>query len=1088
MRRLSPQFLKIMKLTAVLLTIAFLQVHAKGFPQVTLTLKNVPVEKVFFEIERQAGYGFLYTKAMLSGLPNVTIKVKNASVNEVLNECFKGQPMVYSIENNTIVVTRKAAAAPVSPAAQEPVPPIDIRGRVRSSSGEPLQNVSVTVVGSKVGTTTNDEGRFTLTAPDNKNIVLEFSSVGYQTKRINIGNQTEVDVELELEVSGLSDVVVVGYGTVKKRDLTGSVSSVSGKDINAFSTSDVMHALAGRVAGVQVKQNTGAPGGAISVRIRGTNSIVGNNEPLYVVDGFPISDAQSINNSSIESVEILKDASAVAIYGSRASNGVVLITTKKGKKGESKINFESSYGVQRQIKKMKMMNSEEFGLYYNKLYENMGKPPLFTDAEISKFSSMGKGTDWQDVVFRDDAPIANNSLTLSGGNENTQFSITGSIFDQKGIIRNSGFKRYALNNRVQHKFNKALSVDLSLALSKNITSSKNSSGGRWGTSLIGSAFAIPPILPVYDDDGSYMEPTDRFVLVSEALYNPLNYINEQSDKLMQNNVLANASVSYKVIDNLVLKISGGIENRDSRSDFYQTKNFVNNTEGSARVTSSGYTSLLNENTLSYTNTFNRKHVFSAVAGFTYQNFLSRSLSGGGTGFLSDVTLSDNLATAAVPSNPTSSYSQSTLLSYLGRINYTFSDRYLFTASVRADGSSIYSAGNKWGYFPSAAFAWKLSEEKFFKGVDFIQDIKLRTSWGKAGSQAINPYSTLNQLSAGSTVFGSSLYTTMAPGVRLAADLRWETTSEVNFGLDWSLWARKVRFTVDYYYKKTNDLLNAVQLPHSSGYTNSLRNIGSISNRGFEFSISSDILSTKSFKWDLDANITFNRSKVLKLYGGQDILAGQLDMIRFSDWGNTYREGEPLGIMYGYREDGYDEKGYLKFKSRDKVKIGDPNPNFIFGLSSNLSYERFKLSVFLSGTQGNNIINLSAITYTVDNTFGTNKLKEVFYKSWTPETPNAKYPTPNQEQEYLFSDRYVEDGSYIRLRNVELSYKLPSLAIVGIKNAVVYISGQNLLTVTKYSWIDPDVNSRGGSSSLDQGIDYSTYPSAKSITGGVRIDF
>ncbi len=348
-------------------------------------------------------------------------------------------------------------------------PATEIKGRVVSKEGNPLQGVSVFISGTQKGTITNSDGRFTLTVPDGQNnIMLEISYIGFKSKTVNVGNQTEINVTLEEGIAGLDDVVVVGYGTVRKRDLTGSVSSVSSEKVNAFSAANVMQALTGRAAGVQVKQNTGAPGAPISVRVRGTNSIVGNNEPLYVVDGFPVSSPDNINNSSIESIEILKDASAVAIYGSRAANGVVLITTKRGKSGISKVSFQSSFGVQRLIKKMEMMNPEEYGLYYNQLYTNMGLPPLFADTAMSNFASLGKGTDWQDVVFHD-APIQNHSLNVSGGNEKTQFSITGSIFDQEGIIRNSNYKRYSLNNSIQHKISNALSIDMNLTMSKNIT-------------------------------------------------------------------------------------------------------------------------------------------------------------------------------------------------------------------------------------------------------------------------------------------------------------------------------------------------------------------------------------------------------------------------------------------------------------------------------------------------------------------------------------------------------------------------------------------------------------------------------------------
>jgi TonB-linked SusC/RagA family outer membrane protein len=700
---------------------------------------------------------------------------------------------------------------------------------------------------------------------------------------------------------------------------------------------------------------------------------------------------------------------------------------------------------------------------------------------------MGEGTNWQDVVFQK-APVQNHALNISGGSEKTRFSVTGGMFDQEGIIKNSNYKRYSVNSSLQHSVSDAFSIDVNLSLSQNRSRRQLSGEGRFGTSLIGRAFSIPPMLPVYEPDGSYMEPVRRFNFVSEALYSPLNYINETSNILVQKNMLGNAALSYKIFSDLTLRVSGGIESISGRNDVYQTKKFQNNPNGSATVSTTDYTSLLNENTLNYVKKFNENHDLSVLAGFTYQDFLTTTLTAGGSAFLSDIPGSNLLGSAGVFTNPSTTYTKSTLLSGFGRINYIFKGRYLFTASMRADGSSVYSPGNKWGYFPSAAISWRLSDENFFKNVNVVKNLKLRASWGRAGSQAISPYSTLNTLNPGSTVFGSALYTTMSPGNRLAADLKWETTEQVNAGIEFTVLNGRVQFIGDYYRKKTSDLLNAVQLPRTTGFTNSLRNIGKVANNGFEFELSGKVISSGPFRWDLSLNMSFNRSKVLELYGGQDILAGQLQMIRFTDFANTYRQGEPMGIIYGYQEDGYDDKGFIKYKSNTKVKIGDPNPDYIFGINSGMSYKNFSLNLFLNGTQGNDIVNMSAVAFTVDNTNGQSKLKEVLNNHWTKSNPNAKYPLPHTGHTYRFSDRYVEDGSFIRLRNIELSYRLPVQKWTRMSNAQLYISGQNLLTWTKYSWIDPDVNSRGGSNSLDQGIDYSTYPSAKSITAGVRLGF
>lgn len=960
-----------------------------------------------------------------------------------------------------------------------------ITGTVKDSKGENLEGVSIKPKGLTTGTTTGVDGKYSISIP--RNAVLVFTYVGYVDQEVAVKNQRTIDVMLEETNKSLDAVVVVGYGTVRRRDLTGSVSSVSADKINAFPSANVMQALAGRAAGVQVKQNTGAPGAAISVRIRGTNSIVGNNEPLYVVDGFPVSSPDVINNSSINSIEILKDASAIAIYGSRASNGVVLITTNRGATGRTKVTFQSSYGTQQLIRKMKMMNPLEYATYNNELSAAAGRPPLFSDSQLKDYAALGEGTNWQDVVFQK-SPVQNHSLNVAGGDEKTRFSIAGSLFDQEGIIKNSNYKRYAVNSSIQHNVSDAFSIDINLSLSKNFSRRQFSGEARYGTSLIGSAFSIPPMLPVYNDDGSYLDPTKKFPFVSEALFSPLNYINEQSNTLAQKNVLGTAALSYKIIDGLTLRVMGGIESTTSRTDFYQTKKFINNPNGIATVNTSDYTSTLNENTLNYIKKLNDKNEISAVAGFTYQDFLTTTLNAGGSSFLSDIPGTNSLGSAGVFTSPGTSYIKSTLLSGLGRVNYTFNKRYLFTVSMRADGSSVYSPENKWGYFPAAAFAWRVSDERFFKNVNFIENLKLRASWGKSGNQAINPYSTLNTLIPGSTVFGNSLYTTMAPGTRLAADLKWETTEQVNVGIEFGVLEGRIQFIADYYRKKTSNLLNAVQLPRTTGFTNSLRNVGKVANNGFEFELNSRIFDKGPFTWNLGINMAFNRSKVLELYKGQDILAGQLQMIAFTDYANTYREGQPMGIFYGYKEDGYDDKGLIKFKSDSKEKIGDPNPDFIFGINSNMSYKNFSLSMFWSGTQGNDIVDMSKVAFSVETIGGANHLKEVLTNHWTPQNTTAKYPALNPTNKLKFSDRFVENGSYMRLRNLELGYNLPIQKWTKISNVKVYMSAQNFLTLTKYSWIDPDVNSRGGSNSLDQGIDYSTYPSAKSITGGVRIGF
>jgi TonB-linked SusC/RagA family outer membrane protein len=1087
-RRLPPQLLKAMKVTAFLLTVAFVQVHAKGISQVTLSLREAPVEKVFREIERQTGYGFLYTKEMLAGLPQVTINVRNAQVKEVLNQCFKNEPLEYSIDKNTIVITRKVSATKTSVAEPVPTlpPPIEIHGRVVNQQGQPLQNVSVLITGTQTGTTTNSEGRFTINAPDDKNIVLEISSVGYQTKKVNVGKQTEINIVLEVDIAGLNDVVVVGYGTQKKSDLTGSLSQVKGDDINAFPTTNVFQALSGRSSGVQVMQSTGAPGASVSIRIRGSNSIRGSNEPLYVVDGFPINNPTVLNNADIESIEILKDASSTAIYGSRGANGVVLITTKKGKAGKNIIDFETSYSTQSLIRKLDLMNAKQYATLYNIKAANDGVAPYFTQSEIDKF---GRGFDWQDFIYQP-APFLTSSLNISGGNDKTKFSVSGSVLNQDGIIKGSNYDRYSFRSNIDHEFNDKFSAQLSTIFTRINTDTKNSGGGARGNTLISSQFA-PPTLTPYNDDGSYRILAPAYPFVAPDLINPLNFINEQSTIIKANINLINGSLIYRPIKEITVKISGGVENRDDRTDSYTTRKFLNS-DGSASVNTGQYTSLLNENTINYTKTFNQAHDISVLAGVTYQDFLNTSLSGSGAGFLSDAFQTYDLNAAGTPGIPGSGYSKSVLLSYLGRINYSFKNKYLATVSYRADGSSKFSKGNKWGYFPSAALAWRVSDENFLKNSNLISNMKLRASWGMTGSQAIGPYVTLNQLSSGIVVFNDALYNAFAPGTQLPGDLKWETTEQMNFGVDFGIINNHINITADYYIKNTSDLLNTVSLPSSLGFTQTIQNVGKVQNKGFEFNVNAHILSGK-LKWDVNANISFNKNKVVKLYNGEDILTGS-GVLALQGTTSILREGRPIGQFFGYLEDGYDDKGKIKYQDLepdnkltgdDRTYIGDPNPDFIYGFTSGLSYKNFTLDIFLQGSYGNDLFNLSSVAYAYDFVSGLNMIKDVLTDSWTPDHTNAKYPVTSRNTSVNVSNRFVEDGSYLRLKNIQLAYNLP-LKNWGVNKVLeslqLYASGQNLLTFTKYSGWDPEVNSTGF------GIDNNSYPMSKTVTFGIRARF
>lgn len=969
-----------------------------------------------------------------------------------------------------------------------------ITGKVSSAKDESvLAGVSVRLKGTTKGVNTDKNGNFEIKVSQ-KNGTLVFTHVGFNDKEVNINGHSVIDVTLTPADTKLQDVVIIGYGTVKKRDLTGSVSHVKAEEINAYPTTSVMQALSGRAAGVQVLQKSGAPGDGISIRIRGTNSLQGNNEPLYVIDGFPTSDPSLVNNADISNIEILKDASATAIYGSRGANGVVFITTKKGKAGKTEVNIESSYSSQTLRKKLKLMNAKQYATFYNLQQVNDNGAPYFSQGYID---SLGGGFDWQDLVFQT-APMRTLSVNINGGTEKTQFSITGSTVGQKGIIKGSQYNRYSLDLNINHAIGKKLDVSLATIMTRTMNDMLNDgAGSNRGQSLISGAISAPPTLIPYNSDGSYNVLSTTYPFISSGIVNPLNYINEQTNQVRENKILTNASVIYKPIPELAIKVSGGVFYSDVRNDEYTSTKFVNSS-GVASVSTGQSTSLLSENTITYKKTFNQKHSLSAVAGFTYQNFNNTSLNGSGTGYFSNVTQTYSLESATIPGIPGSGYSASTLISYLGRINYAYDNKYLATVSFRSDGSSVYSSGNKWGYFPSAALAWRVSNENFFKDITFISDLKIRAGWGYTGSQAIGAYTTLNQLNSGHTIFNDALYISYAPGTRLPGNLKWETTEQKDIGVDMGFLNNRILITADYYIKNTRDLLNNVQLPPSFGWTSTIQNIGEVQNKGFEFGADAKVL-TRKFNWDINANISFNRNKVVKLAGGKDIFGGILSQALIIDNSNILREGQPIGRFWGYVEDGYDENGYIKFKdldgdgeitANDETYIGNPNPDFIYGFSSIMSYKNFELSLFIQGTYGNDIFNVNAVNNTIDYGYGLNMPEEVYSNHWTPTNTNAKYPVISRSVTAKVSDRFIEDGSYLRLKNIQLAYNLrgTNLKVNWIRNIQLYISGQNLLTLTKYSWFDPEVNARGGGNSTSLGYDWYSYPTSKAITFGIRAGF
>jgi len=1094
-RRLHRKTFLVMKLSVIILLSACMQLYAKSYAQlVSLSEKNAPLEKVFRNIEKQTGYVFFYDHKLLDLAPKVSIDLRNAPLEKALDLCLKNQSLSWSIVNKNIVIKQRQASSEQFTATPPQDTLLNIKGKVLTDKGQPLPGATIVIKGTSNGVVTDPEGNFKIKVKRNTTIIVSY--IGYKSQETTITDDQPQNFSLAEAATLTDEIVVVGYGTVKKSDLTGSLSQVKSKDITAYPSTNVMQALTGRAAGVRVMQNNGAPGASVSLRIRGTNSILGGNEPLYVIDGFPYNGNPTfLQNSDISSIEVLKDASSTAIYGSRGANGVVMITTKGGRKTDAtSVEVEAGYTVQSVSKKMKLMNAQQYALLYNEQAANDGLSPYFTQSQIDSLGH-NAGTDWQDLVLRK-APLYNMSATVNGGTSKTRFSLSSSAYLQDGIVKGSDYKRYNVRGNIEHDISKVVSVSLNTILTRLNSSRKNSSLGNRGSDLISGMLMAPPSLTPYLPDGSYRRLNTAYSFISNVIVNPLVHIYEESDRIKGDRVLSNAAFTIKPVKGLTIKISGGIDNLNDRVDQYNNIEPTVNSVGYANIETTQQTGLLNENVITYQREVN-KHSFSVMGGFTYQDNTYTTLNASGTGFLSDVPGTGDIGGASTPGIPSSSYSKWVLLSYLGRANYSYNDKYLFTASIRRDGSSRYSKNNQWANFPSAAIAWKVANEEFLKHSRVISDMKVRASYGLSGNTSINPYQTLNQLSVGNTIFGDAASVAYAPGTTLPGDLKWEITHQLDVGADVGFLNNDLFITLDYYKKKTVNLLNTVRLPASMGYTTTLQNVGEIENKGFELGIDAAILKG-ALTWNVNANIAINRNKVLKLYNGQDIFGDAIYTGSLNDYVNILREGQPLGIFYGYKENGYTATGNLQYvdtnkdgaiTAADKTYIGNPNPDFIYGLNSVLNYKGFELTIFIQGSQGNKIFNLNKAV-SLDLGMGLNLPEEVYQSHWTAATPDAKYPKISRTLSANISDRFVEDGSYIRFKNIQLAYSLPAkkLGWNWLKSAQIYASGQNLITFTKYSWYDPEVNAYGGSNSIRQGIDYSVYPTYKSVTFGIRCGF
>lgn len=998
-----------------------------------------------------------------------------------------------------------------------------VSGTVRTASDHrPFPGVTVVVLGTQLGTTTDADGHYQLQNVS-PGATLEFSAVGFVKEDQKVNGRQTINVSLKAESTGLNEVVVVGYGTTRKKDLTGSVGSVSMENQAKRPVIGTDQMLEGQVSGVQVTQNQSQPGGAVfSIRIRGTNSINSSSEPLYVVDGYAGADISNIDPNDIASIEVLKDASATAIYGSRGANGVVIITTKRGSAGH-RVTVDVYTGIQQVTKRYDMMNATQFATYLNTVQQQMNaqnntsQPLPYSQDQISK---MGAGTNWQNAIFRP-APISNYSVGFDGGSEKSHYFLGLNYFDQQGIIIGSNYKRgiirFNLDQHVGDKVRAGVSSQVSYGYQNAPT--VNTSGGGTTPSVLWDAVRFNPILPVRDSTGAYTYKNDPLPYVFPT-GNPVAYAEEALNANYDLHVFTNADIIYEPINGLQLKSTFGVDylNGGSR-DFVPSYLYVGSANGgTASQGSTQNYNWLNENTITYNKQLNDQNAINVVGGLTFQHWYDRGFSAGITNLSTDNESADNLS-VGTPGTPSSSFTENVLASYFARANYRLMDKYLFTVTMRADGSSRFGKNDKWGYFPSGAFAWRISQEKFMQNITSISNLKLRLSYGVTGNQEIGSYNSLSHYSSNQYSLGitPSPVVGISPSNIPNPNLSWESTSQFDAGIDLGLWHDRVSLTADYYYKRTYNLLLNVDIPQSSGYKSILKNAGSLQNQGVELFATTRNISNAKVQWTTTFNFSLNRNKVLDLGGNREIYAGDLSGSLFPS--ANFKSailliGQPIGSFYGYVFDGIwqskeeIEKSGIKnavhpgdprykdlnndslINGSDRTIIGHALPKFTYSFTSDLSVGRFDLNVFLQGVYGNNILNENL--YEIQNgSTGTNKLAYVATQSWTGPGTSNTLPSVSStlRRSTGITSEVIESGSFLRIKSLTLSYNVPLPKVTSVfKSSVVYVTVQNLYTFTKYNGYDPEVNSFGTSNSLSLGTDYNAYPNYRTYLVGVKLGF
>ena len=1087
---LLSQILLRMKFTFVLLALTVLQLKAAIFAQkISVSVRDASLTEVISEIRKQTKVNILYNSSLSTKLKPITLKVKNEDLRKVLDQCLKDQPLSWQILNDNIVITLKKEDSPMPKPAEltERMKDILISGKVTDEKGEPIPGATIKVKNGSSTAISDGSGNFKITSPEEAVLIVSF--VGFKSQEIPVKGRTSISVSLAMQDNGLNDVVVVGYGTQKQKDVTGAVSALTSENFNKGAQLSPQALLQGKVSGVNVSQNSGKPGTSNTVRIRGGTSLTGSNDPLYVIDGVPISTTaglgqanirgtgtdvfdqepinplQTLNPNDIESMTVLKDASATAIYGSRGANGVIVITTKNGKAGKPMVSYNGQLSVSKVAKKLPVLDADQ----YRGIVSSLNLP----------LADGGTSTNWQDEIFRS-AFSNDHSISLSGGSDQTLYRTSIGYGNQQGIVLNSNLQQANIQTNITHNaLNNRLKFDLKLNYGQNksnVAPISNTVGGEAGTSMNYEAYVFNPTYEVYNAAGNYNH-------VPPFRINPVSFSTDVIDQKTNQRLLGNLQTSYKIIDPLSVNVSLGYTRQSTDRNSYIDKDnpIGNGFNGYTSVQKFFDYSKLMETVLRFNKSYG-KHALDAIAGYSYQYFYGESNRTVASGFLSDEFKWYSLAGASTVNQIASSAESNTLISMYGRINYNYDSRFLITGTIRRDGSSRFGALNKWGYFPSGSVAWRISQEEFFK-VKAISDLKVRVSYGVTGNQEIGNLNSITTLGPSNNgyIIGGQRITVVLPQQFANPDLKWETTSQLNLGLNFGLFGDRLHGSFDYYKKKTSDLLLRIAVPQPAVVSTQIANVGSVENKGIELELGGTAVTKGKFSWDASVNFSRNLNKVLSLsndlYKGSNIQQAPLQGTVSGAFAQLIMPDYPLGTFYGRKFTGLDNNGIETYDPAGNQVLGSAQPKFIYGTSHNFTWGAWALGLNLRGVHGNLVYNGTANNLGYKNNLpGRNALQSVINDGVSINQPKA------------FSSRWLESGSFLRMDNATIGYTVP-LKSSSISNLRVFVTGQNLFVITGYKGLDPEVNSEVTASGTPPlGIDYLGYPRSRTYSLGASITF